>query len=180
MPYYVNCDIIKIYTNGNTVGVVAKELDMLGTGETATDVMNTLRNEKHPRCELLIVETTYDEVTRRSITIVSRRKEATKFTELLGFIAAAPDGSTIRVQWAYGDGVMVVVTVRKESIICSPREKTPTVTAVFSGKNITLHSNGKKHTFNEVLWDSAFCIERVELPEQIIKFIEEYLPKIST
>lgn len=180
MPYYVNCDIIKRYTNGNPVGVVAKELDMLGTGETVADIVNTLRNEEHPRCELSIVETTHDKVTRRSTTTVAHRKEVTKFTELLDFIAAAPDGSTIRIQWAYGDGVMVVATIRKESIICSPREKTPTVTAVFSGKNITLHSNSKKHTFNEVLWDSAFCIERVELPEQIIKFIEEYLPKIST
>jgi len=178
LPYYVNCDIIKRYTNGNPVGVVAKELDMLGTGETVTDVMNTLRNEEHPRCELSIVEITHDKVTRRSTTTVALREEITKFSELLKFIAAAPDGSTIRSQWAYGDGVMVVLTIRKESIICSSKEKTPTVTVAFSGENITIHSNSKKHTFNEVLWLYAFSTRKVELPEQIIKFIEEYLPKV--
>ena len=175
MPYYVNCDIIKRYTNGNPVGVVAKELDMLGTGETAADIVDILRSVKDPQCTVATIETMYNEVTRRSTTVFGPWQEIANLNELRTFIAEALPGSVIRIQWKYGEGIMVELTIPTVAITFNSK-----MTAHFSGEDLTVYCNSRMHTFNEVQTQDKFKMTAVSLPKQIVAFIGTHLPQLTS
>ena len=148
---------------------------MLGTGETAADIVDILQKVEDPQCTATTVEIRYNEVTRQNTTALGPWQKIVNLAELGAFIAKTTPGSIIRIQWKYGEGIMVELTIPTDAITFSPK-----MTARFSGQDLTMYCNSRMHTFNEVQTQDKFKMTAVSLPKQIVAFIGTHLPQLTS